>query len=76
MAWSVTTDNLGGSLIVGGFKGAMDFGAAGSLTAIHPRFLYVVFPLVLVLWCTGIAVVGSATVGRHVRRPDPVRPDP
>jgi hypothetical protein len=36
-----------------------------SVTDIHPRFLYVVFPLVLVLWCAGIAVVGSVATGRH-----------
>ena len=36
-----------------------------SVTDIHPRFLYVVFPLVLVLWCTGIAVVGSVATGRN-----------
>ncbi len=39
-----------------------------SVTDIHPRFLYVVFPLVLVLWCTGIAVVGSVATGRQRRR--------
>jgi hypothetical protein len=36
-----------------------------SVTDIHPRFLYVVLPLVLVLWCTGIAVVGSVATGRN-----------
>ncbi len=36
-----------------------------SVTDIHPRFLYVVFPLVLVLWCSGLAVVGTAATGRR-----------
>ncbi len=45
--------------------GTAAFYSVYSVTDIHPRFLYVVFPLVLVLWCAGVAVVGSAATGRR-----------
>jgi hypothetical protein len=45
--------------------GTAAFYSVYSVTDIHPRFLYVVFPLVLVLWCSGIAVIGSAATGRR-----------
>jgi hypothetical protein len=45
--------------------GTAAFYSVYSVTDIHPRFIYVVFPLVLVLWCAGVAVVGSAVTRRR-----------
>ena len=44
--------------------GTAAFYSVYTVTDIHPRFLYVVFPPVLVLWCTGAWVVFAAATGR------------
>jgi hypothetical protein len=64
---AIVTRRTGSALLAAAILTTAAFYTLYFFTPLHPRFLFVVLPLVLVLWVAGICAIVGAVRARYLR---------